>query len=158
LYSYVKGANNTASSSTDKQFSDEVTALEITGKKAIPWVEWLVTDTDGGSEWTPDSDDVHLVNAARAYVNSSAFGAHKFPLPGDIHVVTGGPPCQGWSGYNTTRPTASAVLELMKHPENRLICRFMELCWFYKPLYVLMEEVPDVVGRGCASCECISDQ
>ena len=22
----------------------------------------------------------------------------------------------------------------------------MELCWFYKPLYVLMEEVPDVVG------------
>ena len=135
-------------STTDKQFSDEVTSLEITGKKPIPWIEWLVKDINGGvTRWTADGDDVHLVAAARAYVNSSAFGPHKFPLPGDIHVVTGGPPCQGWSGYNTTRPTSNQVSELMEHPENRLICRFMELCWFYKPLYVLMEEVPDVASK-----------
>lgn len=144
----VKGRNNKAGSTTDKQFSDEVTSLEITGRKPIPWIEWLVTRVDGGSGWTPDCDDVHLTAAVRAYVNSSSFGAHKFPLPGDIQVVTGGPPCQGWSGYNTTRPTSNQVSELMEHPENRLICRFMELCWFYKPLYVLMEEVPDVVRRG----------
>jgi hypothetical protein len=28
------------------------------------------------------------------YLRSVDFGAHVFPLPGAIHVVTGGPPCQ----------------------------------------------------------------
>ena len=44
----VKGKNNKAGSTTDKQFSDEVTSLEITGRKPIPWIEWLVKDVDGG--------------------------------------------------------------------------------------------------------------
>jgi hypothetical protein len=35
----------------------------------------------------------------------------------------------------------------MKHKENRLLARFMEIIWVFKPLYVIMEEVPDVFAR-----------
>uniref|UniRef100_A0A7S4GPC2 DNA (cytosine-5-)-methyltransferase n=1 Tax=Eutreptiella gymnastica TaxID=73025 RepID=A0A7S4GPC2_9EUGL len=132
-------------STTDKQFGDEVTHKEVTGVKALDWLEWKVRDGKD-EDWC--MDDAALAPAAHQYLNSKDFGMHKFPLPGDIHVVTGGPPCQGWSGYNTQRPVSEAVEELMSHPENRLIGRFMEVCWFYRPLYVLMEEVPDVASKG----------
>jgi DNA (cytosine-5)-methyltransferase 1 len=133
-----------APSTTDKQFGDEVTYKEVVGKKALDWLEWRISGEE--EIWQPDDDD--LAAAAHKYLNSKLFGPHKFPLPGDIHVVTGGPPCQGWSGYNTQRVVSDQVEELMKHPENRLIGRFMEVCFFFKPLYILMEEVPDVASKG----------
>eukprot|EP00959_Pyramimonas_sp_CCMP1952_P116258 2430750-Pyramimonas_sp.AAC.1 len=41
-------------------------------------------------------------------------------------------------------PAGNDLAELMEHPENRLLLRFLECVWLYKPLYVIMEEVPDV--------------
>ncbi|EEH57134.1 uncharacterized protein MICPUCDRAFT_58485 [Micromonas pusilla CCMP1545] len=144
----IKG-NKKGSSTKDKQMLDEVTALEVTGKKPLPWIEWLVENHRGDTWWERDSSEGRLEHGARVYMRAdehpevyeefaefdegsdfeeceyAPFGPHKFPLPGDVHVVTGGPPCQGWSGFNHTRSTSDQLAELMEHPENRLICRFM---------------------------------
>ena len=134
--------------STDKQFGDVVTFEEVTGRRPLAWLEWRVEPTEGGeAHWAPDSDAPGLALAAHRYLASPAFGPRRFPLPGDVHVVTGGPPCQGWSGHNPHRLVAADVHRLMRHPENRLIGRFLEVCWLYRPLYVLMEEVPDVAAK-----------
>lgn len=63
------------------------------------------------------------------------------PLPGDVGVVCGGPPCQGISGYNKFRNT-DAPLE---DERNRQIVLFMDIVQFLKPKYVLMENVVDIL-------------
>jgi len=55
--------------------------------------------------------------SATVYMKSAAFGPHKFPLPGDIQVVTGGPPCQG---QGLTVVPISAHLELTLPLSTRL--------------------------------------
>mmetsp|Transcript_20943 Transcript_20943/g.52718 ORF Transcript_20943/g.52718 Transcript_20943/m.52718 type:complete len:114 (-) Transcript_20943:40-381(-) len=36
----------------------------------------------------------------------------------------------------------------MTHKENRLLARYMEIIWVFRPLYFIMEEVPDVFSKG----------
>jgi site-specific DNA-cytosine methylase len=45
------------------------------------------------------------------------------------------------------RVTSRDIMVLMAHKENRLLGRFMEVVWFYRPMYVVMEEVPDVAKK-----------
>ncbi|XP_010243148.1 PREDICTED: DNA (cytosine-5)-methyltransferase 1-like [Nelumbo nucifera] len=63
------------------------------------------------------------------------------PLPGDVDVICGGPPCQGISGYNRHR-NVDAPLDDEK---NRQIVVFMDIVEFLKPKYVLMENVVDIL-------------
>ncbi|XP_012573783.1 DNA (cytosine-5)-methyltransferase CMT2 isoform X2 [Cicer arietinum] len=63
------------------------------------------------------------------------------PLPGEADVVCGGPPCQGISGYNRYRNTASPLDD----ERNRQIVVFMDIVRFLKPKYVLMENVVDIL-------------
>ncbi|KAL9683804.1 hypothetical protein QQ045_021230 [Rhodiola kirilowii] len=63
------------------------------------------------------------------------------PLPGDVDVICGGPPCQGISGYNRHRNSASP----MDDERNHQIVVFMDLVKFLKPKYVLMENVADIL-------------
>ncbi|XP_072992889.1 DNA (cytosine-5)-methyltransferase CMT3-like [Typha latifolia] len=68
------------------------------------------------------------------------------PLPGNVDVVCGGPPCQGISGYNRFRKF-SAPLE---DDKNKQMVVFMDIVDFLKPKYVLMENVVDILkfARG----------
>lgn len=60
------------------------------------------------------------------------------PAPGDVDLVAGGPPCQGFSGYN---PYGSP-----DDPRNSLVERFLDVVAYLKPRYVLMENVPGLLA------------
>ncbi|XP_057415926.1 DNA (cytosine-5)-methyltransferase CMT2-like isoform X2 [Lotus japonicus] len=63
------------------------------------------------------------------------------PRPGEVDVICGGPPCQGISGYNRHRNTASPL----EDERNRQIVVFMDIVKLLKPKYVLMENVVDIL-------------
>lgn len=69
------------------------------------------------------------------------------PLPGDVDVICGGPPCQGISGYNRFRNVDCP----MDDERNRQIVIFMDIVKFLKPKYVLMENVTDILRFNQAS-------
>eukprot|EP00854_Cymbomonas_tetramitiformis_P014462 gene14462-17092_t len=144
---------NYKGSELHRQDKDYVSLEDFQGKTVLPWLEYLVETAGSGkakpASWQKDSAEPHFRAAVSEYLNSSSFGPHKFPLPGDVQVVTGGPPCQGWSGYNTTRNCSKDAKELFQHVENRLVCRFLEVIWFYEPLYLIMEETVTTGRYGC---------
>ncbi|KAL1532242.1 DNA (cytosine-5-)-methyltransferase [Salvia divinorum] len=69
------------------------------------------------------------------------FNAKILPLPGDVGVICGGPPCQGISGYNRHRNYSSPL----EDERNRQIVVFMDIVEFLKPKYCLMENVVDII-------------
>jgi DNA (cytosine-5)-methyltransferase 1 len=64
----------------------------------------------------------------------------RIPRPGDVDLVTGGPPCQGISGYNMCRNGDDPLAD----PKNRQMPLFFEVVSFLQPRYVLMENVADM--------------
>ncbi|KAL0393740.1 UNVERIFIED_CONTAM: DNA (cytosine-5)-methyltransferase CMT2 [Sesamum latifolium] len=75
------------------------------------------------------------------------FKSKILPLPGDVDVICGGPPCQGISGYNRYRNFDSPLAD----ERNRQIIVFMDIVEFLKPKYVLMENVVDIIRFDKAS-------
>ncbi|XP_073120851.1 DNA (cytosine-5)-methyltransferase 1-like [Henckelia pumila] len=71
----------------------------------------------------------------------NGFKSKILPLPGDVDVICGGPPCQGISGYNRYRNFDSPLDD----DRNRQIVVFMDIVKFLKPKYVLMENVVDII-------------
>uniref|UniRef100_A0ACD5ZS57 Uncharacterized protein n=1 Tax=Avena sativa TaxID=4498 RepID=A0ACD5ZS57_AVESA len=63
------------------------------------------------------------------------------PLPGDVDVICGGPPCQGISGFNRFRNS----VEPLKDDKNKQLITFMDIVGYLKPKYVLMENVADIL-------------
>ena len=60
------------------------------------------------------------------------------PSPGEVDLVAGGPPCQGFSGYNRHRSA--------EDPRNSLVESFLDIVAYLKPRYVLMENVPGMLS------------
>ncbi|KAK9273625.1 hypothetical protein L1049_018435 [Liquidambar formosana] len=63
------------------------------------------------------------------------------PLPGDVDVICGGPPCQGISGFNRFRNKENPLDD----PKNEQLLVFMNVVDYLKPKFVLMENVVDIV-------------
>ncbi|XP_057820390.2 DNA (cytosine-5)-methyltransferase CMT3 isoform X1 [Cryptomeria japonica] len=63
------------------------------------------------------------------------------PLPGDVDVICGGPPCQGATGLNRFRNVAAPLDD----PQNYQIVVFMDIVDFLRPRFVLMENVVDIL-------------
>ena len=95
---YSEGKKAKGGHSVAKQDGDYVTDAAYQGRRALHWLLWDVRDaTDEAAPygWVADNDtDGALRSAVTAFLNSPSFGPAVFPLPGDIHLVTGGPPCQ----------------------------------------------------------------
>ncbi|MCE3051047.1 hypothetical protein HAX54_048806 [Datura stramonium] len=72
---------------------------------------------------------------------AKGFEANLLPLPGDVDVVCGGPPCQGISGFNRFRNKENP----MQDPKNKQLDVYMDIVDFLKPRFVLMENVVDLV-------------
>ncbi|KAF0927340.1 hypothetical protein E2562_031953 [Oryza meyeriana var. granulata] len=90
--------------------------------------------------WEPFEGLRNCKEAIRDFV----IEGHKqkiLPLPGDVDVVCGGPPCQGISGYNRNREFE----EPFKCEKNKQIIVFMDVVQFLKPKYVYMENVLDIL-------------
>jgi DNA (cytosine-5)-methyltransferase 1 len=60
------------------------------------------------------------------------------PEPGDVDLVAGGPPCQGFSGYNRYQSA--------RDPRNSLVESFLDVVAHLRPRFVLMENVPGMLA------------
>ncbi|GAB2292821.1 Alpha-1,3-mannosyltransferase cmt1, partial [Dionaea muscipula] len=60
---------------------------------------------------------------------------------GDVHVICGGPPCQGIRGFNRFRN----IQDPLKDVKNHQLVVFMDIVNYLKPNYVLMENVVDLL-------------
>nr|ASL68818.1 DNA (cytosine-5)-methyltransferase chromomethylase [Litchi chinensis] len=63
------------------------------------------------------------------------------PLPGEVDVICGGPPCQSISGFNRFRNKSNPLAD----EKNKQLVIFMEIVEFLRPRFVLMENVVDLV-------------
>ncbi|RWR86840.1 DNA cytosine-5-methyltransferase CMT2-like protein isoform X1 [Cinnamomum micranthum f. kanehirae] len=93
-----------------------------------------------GDTWEPIEGLKKCQDAIRDFV-IEGFKSKILPLPGDVDVVCGGPPCQGISGVNRYR-NIDAPLD---DDRNRQIIVFMDIVKFLQPKYVLMENVVDIL-------------
>lgn len=59
----------------------------------------------------------------------------------DVHIVCGGPPCQGISGFNRFRNEEDPLA----CEKNRQVEVYMDIIDYLKPKYVLMENVVDIL-------------
>ncbi|KAL6624503.1 hypothetical protein ACP70R_031824 [Stipagrostis hirtigluma subsp. patula] len=90
--------------------------------------------------WEPIEGLKNCKEAIRDFV----IEGHKqkiLPLPGDVDVICGGPPCQGISGYNRKREFEAPF----KCERNKQIIVFMDVMQFLKPKYIYMENVLDIL-------------
>ncbi|KAM0934075.1 putative DNA (cytosine-5-)-methyltransferase [Dioscorea sansibarensis] len=110
------------------------------GKRGLKFkVRWKGYDPSEDT-WEPIAA---LNNSQRCIQNFVREGlkAKILPLPGDVDVMCGGPPCQGISGLNRFRNFAAPLDD----EQNRQIVVFMDIVQFLKPKYVLMENVVDIL-------------
>ncbi|TYK14253.1 DNA (cytosine-5)-methyltransferase 1 [Cucumis melo var. makuwa] len=72
---------------------------------------------------------------------TSGYKSKSLPLPGDVDVICGGPPCQGISGFNRFRNKENPL----EDEKNKQLVVYMDLVEYLRPKYVLMENVVDIV-------------
>jgi DNA (cytosine-5)-methyltransferase 1 len=75
--------------------------------------------------------------------------------PDGLFVISGGPPCQGWSkvGRGKLRSLQDRATSLLYDPRNHLYRRFVEYVAFFRPPVFMMENVPGMLnleGRNVA--------
>ncbi|KAL9655620.1 hypothetical protein ABK040_002283 [Willaertia magna] len=95
----------------------------------------------GYCEWYEESEldaDVIVNFLLRKYSD--------YPRPGEIDLVCGGPPCQGFSGLNRFKERSSS--EFMNHEKNRLMKIFIRYVNYFKPKYVLIENVSGLLNSS----------
>ncbi|XP_050375342.1 DNA (cytosine-5)-methyltransferase CMT3-like [Argentina anserina] len=102
-------------------------------------VHWKGYDSDEDT-WEPLDSLRDCKNCVEEFVSRS-FNSKLLPLPGDVDVVCGGPPCQGISGYNRFRNKKKPL----EDKKNKQAIVFMDIVQHLKPKYVLMENVVDLL-------------
>ncbi|TMX03560.1 hypothetical protein EJD97_015750 [Solanum chilense] len=90
--------------------------------------------------WEPIEGLDGCQNKIKDFV-TDGFKRSVLPLPGQVDVVCGGPPCQGISGFNRFRNSANPLQD----PKNKQLEVFMSIVEFLKPRFVLMENVVDLL-------------
>ncbi|KAK9736049.1 hypothetical protein RND81_04G246600 [Saponaria officinalis] len=78
----------------------------------------------------------------------NAFKNRALPLPGDVDMICGGPPCQGLSGFNRFRNKEAPLAD----PKNKQLIVYMDVVDYLKPKYLLMENVVDLIKFSQALC------
>ena len=66
------------------------------------------------------------------------------PLKGDVELLCGGPPCQGFSGMNRFNSRQYSQFK------NSLVSSYLSYCDFYRPKYFLLENVRNFVSYKCS--------
>jgi site-specific DNA-cytosine methylase len=79
----------------------------------------------------------HPEESLRVFVQSEM---HKWPLPGQIDVVVGGPPCQDFSLANTHR-----IDNFLWWGRNRLVQEWLEWVRIIRPKFAVMENVEGIL-------------
>ncbi|XP_058188980.1 DNA (cytosine-5)-methyltransferase CMT2-like isoform X2 [Rhododendron vialii] len=116
------------------------------GKRGLKFkVRWKGYSSDDDT-WEPIEGLSNCQERIQDFVRSG-FKSKILPLPGDVDVLCGGPPCQGISGYNRFRNIDSPLDD----ERNHQIVVFMDIVKFLMPKYVLMENVVDILRFDKAS-------
>jgi DNA (cytosine-5)-methyltransferase 1 len=103
--------------------------------------------------WANEIDNNAVLTYRHAHPNTSVFDSDAnllfqrlldndqgLPSPGEVDVIVGGPPCQGFSGYNRHRSP--------NDPRNSLVETFLSFINYLQPRYILMENVPGMLSLG----------
>ncbi|XP_004704949.1 DNA (cytosine-5)-methyltransferase 1-like [Echinops telfairi] len=64
----------------------------------------------------------------------------RLPQKGDVELLCGGPPCQGFSGMNRFNSRTYSKFK------NSLVVSFLSYCDYYRPRFFLLEKVHNFVS------------
>ncbi|PZC79547.1 hypothetical protein B5X24_HaOG216212 [Helicoverpa armigera] len=67
-------------------------------------------------------------------------GGHRLPQQGEVELLCGGPPCQGFSGMNRFNSREYSNFK------NSLVASYLSYCDFYRPKYFILENVRNFVA------------
>ncbi|XP_020221194.1 DNA (cytosine-5)-methyltransferase CMT3 [Cajanus cajan] len=102
-------------------------------------VHWKGYGSDEDS-WEPIEGLSNCKEKIKEFV-IQGFQSKMLPLPGDVDVICGGPPCQGISGFNRFRNKESPLSD----EKNKQLVVYMDIVQYLKPKFALMENVVDLV-------------
>ncbi|KAG5550546.1 hypothetical protein RHGRI_015492 [Rhododendron griersonianum] len=102
-------------------------------------IHWKGYGSDEDS-WEPQDGLGTCKDAMKEFVHNGC-RSKILPLPGDVDVICGGPPCQGISGFNRFRNKDDPLQD----PKNKQLTVFMDFVKYLKPRFVLMENVVDML-------------
>ena len=76
-------------------------------------------------------------------------GFKKYITGKEIHVIIGGPPCQGWSlvGRGKLKSLGRKPQSIFDDPRNRLYKHFIDYVKAFQPAVCLMENVPGMTSH-----------
>ncbi|KAK9786489.1 hypothetical protein WJX73_009011 [Symbiochloris irregularis] len=115
---------------------------QVLGSAAMtrPTLAFTVMRADGQSRQVPESAISQLMLAT--YIGGLR-REKAIPLPGDVGLIMGGPPCQGVSGNNR-----NALMEnILVDGKNRQLKVFHQIIEHLQPPFVLMENVQDIHNK-----------
>jgi DNA (cytosine-5)-methyltransferase 1 len=78
------------------------------------------------------------VEAVEGFFAKTVEEVDGYPRPGQVDLLVGGPPCQGFSGYNPRRRK--------NDPRNTLVEVYLDLVAHLQPSAVLIENVPGMLA------------
>lgn len=103
---------------------------------------WAIEfDEDAAISYRNNFPNTKVYNMDCNKLLSEALEAHEkgelspYPSPGEVELLCGGPPCQGFSGMNRFNKREYSQFK------NSLIASFYSYCDFYRPKYIIMENV-----------------
>nr|XP_031545452.1 DNA (cytosine-5)-methyltransferase 1 isoform X2 [Vicugna pacos] len=91
----------------------------------------------GSTVFTEDCNVLLKLVMAGETTNSRG---QKLPQKGDVEMLCGGPPCQGFSGMNRFNSRTYSKFK------NSLVVSFLSYCDYYRPRYFLLENVRNFVS------------
>lgn len=107
--------------------------LEMSGVATARWA--IETWADAAEAFKMNHPQAKVYNEDCSLLLKRIMEGLDGPAKGDVDIIVGGPPCQGFSLLNKHRQTHSARLK------NSVVAAFLSYCDYYRPRYVLMENV-----------------
>jgi len=109
------------------------------------WLEFYVRWEGYGPDfdtWEPASNLEGCVEKVALFLQRLRCNK-LIPFPGDVDLFVGGPPCQGVSGNNRHALTKN----ILQDPRNRQLLVFLAMIAWWRPSFVLMENVQDILKK-----------
>lgn len=87
--------------------------------------------------YTDDCNE--LLNQVMTEIDNAG-SSRNLPRKGDVEMLVGGPPCQGFSGMNRFNAGQYSLFK------NSLIVSYLSYCDYYRPKYFILENVRNFVS------------
>ncbi|KAK6842783.1 DNA (cytosine-5)-methyltransferase PliMCI [Apiospora arundinis] len=94
----------------------------------------------------------HYLGSVDDLLHGAITGAKGAPQPGDVHFISGGSPCQGFSVLTNNKSTPQ------QRKNQSLIASFASFIDLYRPYYGLLENVASIVQPESKKEKCFFSQ